>query len=365
MRIEISIFAFLLTIWDACSSRSLLSRQLDRIAILPYHLGSERLPRIDLGPELEDNKDLDEYTEHLLQARLANFWRTSPANCNSEYDIVAAEERYERFCNEYLTTIPPAFALPPNAQWDEHLSMLQKQRETLHIAIFQSLCYNFRPALLQTPRQTLHLPKYKQILLLSQRKALAVAALRVLKCTSSLHALMGGSQTRFPGIIQPTFEASVLLVYLCMDQALFEGDEIRCPSLLTIDPLGASMRNLKRVECTNALRDALRRLQRLAEVSHMAEVGAEGLLQLLQKAIKPSWTGQAGQAGERSSSLANNDLLQADNASGDTGLAEYLDLNPNLLPGMTTITGSGYSDLSWESMVSGLRNFPPGESMNL
>lgn len=121
------------------------------------------MPRMHLGPELEDNKDLDEYTEHLLQARLANFWKTSHANCNSEYDIVAAEERYERFCNEYLITIPSAFGLQPNTQWDEHLSMLPKQRETLHIAIFESLCYNFRPALVQMPRQTHHLSFWRRI----------------------------------------------------------------------------------------------------------------------------------------------------------------------------------------------------------
>lgn len=197
------------------------------------------MPRMHLGPDLDGNKDLDEFTERLLQARLVNFWKSPPANYNSEYDVIAAEERYGRFCNEYLATLPSAFALQPNKQWDESLSMLQKQREVLHISIFESLCCNFRPALSREPSKTQQLPKYKQALLLSHRKAFAVAAVYIIKHASSLHVLMGGSQTRFTEIIQPTFEAAVLLVHLCMDENLFEEDETRNPSLFTVDPLRA------------------------------------------------------------------------------------------------------------------------------
>ncbi|EED18320.1 conserved hypothetical protein [Talaromyces stipitatus ATCC 10500] len=271
-----------LFIWDRYDDSDLYHREF----IFPYCLNPENMPRMHLGSELDDNKDLDEFTEHLLQARLANFWKTAHVNCNDGHDIVAAEERYEKFCNEYLATLPSAFALQPNRQWDEHLLTLSKQREILHISIFESLCYNFRSALLRNSRQTQHLPHYKQVLLASQRKFLAVAALHVLTCASSLHALMGGAQTCFPDIIRPTFEAAVLLVYVCMEPSLFDGVENRHYSSIKTDPLRAGMANLKQEMWVNAIRDALTRLQMLAEVSRMAEISAQALSQLLQGTIE-------------------------------------------------------------------------------
>jgi hypothetical protein len=304
-----------------------------------------------LGPDLEGNKDLDEFTERLLQARLANFWKSARVNCNYGHDIVAAEERYEKFCNEYLAALPPAFALQPNTQWDAQLSVLPKQRALLHISIFESLCYNLRSALLQNPRQTQNLPKYKQVLLVSQRRALAVAALRVLKCASSLHALIDGSQTRFPDIIRPIFEAAVLLVHVSMDRSLFEGIENRRYSSSRIDPLETGMASLKQEECMKAIRDALARLQMLAEVSRMAEMSAQALLQLLQRTIARS---ASVQTGARASNSADEAVLQPDDDPRDVGIPAYLDSNRVFLPGTTMATGLDYSDMNWEELASGL-----------
>ncbi|PCG93834.1 Hypothetical protein PENO1_081430 [Penicillium occitanis (nom. inval.)] len=317
-----------LYVWD-----SLLSRQLDRNCIFPYFLNTANMPRMRLGPELEGNKELDEFTERLLQARLANFWKSARINCNHEQDFVAAEERYEKFCNEYLATLPSAFALQPNTQWDAQISVLPKQRELFHISIFESLCYNFRSVLLHNPRQAQNLPKYKQVLLLSQRRRLAVAALNVLKCAASLHAQMGGSQTRFPGVIRPTFEAAVLLISIPMGQGVFEGVENKSYSSLSIDPLEAGMANLEQDDCTRAVRDALARLQMLGGVSQMAEMSAQALLQLLQRMT--TWSG-VDKPEARAVHPANSDSRRV------------------FLPGTAMATDLDYSDMNWEELASGL-----------
>lgn len=262
---------------------SVLGKQLDRNCIYPYCLNPDNMPRMHLGSDLEGNKDLDEYTERLQQARLANFWKSARVNCNYGHDLVTAEERYERFSIEYLATLPSAFALQPDVQWDTQLAVLPKQRELLHISIFESLCYNFRSALLQNRLQAQSLPEYKQVLLLSQRRRLAVAALHVLKSAAALHALMGGSQTRLPDIIRPTFEAAVLLVNVSLDQSFFRGAGDRHYSSSGMDPLEAGMASLEQDKCIKTIRDALALLQMLAEASRMAEMSAQALLQLLQR----------------------------------------------------------------------------------
>ncbi|OJD19143.1 hypothetical protein AJ78_00843 [Emergomyces pasteurianus Ep9510] len=272
-----------LYIWD-----SFLSRQLDRPAILSSCLGPENMPSMQFGPDDDDTQGLDDFTQHILQARLANFWKNSGSNLGSEYDIILAEERYEKFCSDYLVTLPSVFALQPDRECDERDPTLRQEREVLHIAIFESLCYNFRPVLLQNSNEVQCLPKYKKTLLSSQQKALAVAAQRVLKGTSTLHALMGNSQTRFPHIILPTFEAAVLLVNLCMDPHFPTQDETHGPSPFKVDPLGAGMVNLQREECMQAVSDALSCLQTLAEVSIMAEVGAQTLAQLHERLMRGS-----------------------------------------------------------------------------
>ena len=155
----------------------------------------------------------------------------------------------------------------------------------LHVAIFDSLCYNFRPVLFCDPLQLRCLPAYKQLLLALQKCTLAAAALKLLHGVSKLHAMLGRAHTRLPTIILPTFEAAVILVSLTID-ASFPG---LCPlggkeapmRPLDSDPLGAERAHLTREKCKQAVQEALVLLEMLAEVSNMAKVGASTLMRLM------------------------------------------------------------------------------------
>lgn len=310
-----------LFIWD-----SLLSHQLDRIAFLPGCLNPGNWPQMHLGGLGDGNgngAELDAFTERLLQARLADFWRRIGPMAGAEYDMMVAEERYEQFCREYLAELPPAFALQPNEAWDKRLTKLPLQRQLLHIAIYDSLCWNFRPLLLQLPDEK-NLPAYKRMLLDSQKKALVVAALHVLEGVSQLHAMLGGCHTRFAGLVFSTFEAAVLLVYLCMDPLFPHGDPPPDVSNTKSskdgpDPLRVGTSNISRHGCIEAVQGALDRLRMLAEVSNMADVGASTLTQLLSKA-SPTMT-----------ATDEVSLSQSQKAAGDVASClsfDLSDLNP-------------------------------------
>jgi hypothetical protein len=258
----------------------MLSRQFDRLPFLPDVLDPDHLPRMHLAPDWDD--DVPEvYSERLLQARLAEFWRRLPPALSAGYIPTVAEERYEQFCTEFLATLPGAFAIEPSKQWDERLQRLPIQRQVLHISIYDTLCHNFRGLLFHGTNQVKSLPAYKQVLFSSQKKALAVAALEVLNGISKLHTMLGGSHTKFPGIILPTFEAAVVLVGVCKD-AEFPAKSLD-GSLVTYknDPLGSGKPHVSRQRCIQAAEDALARLRTLAEVSDMAEGGANTLCRLL------------------------------------------------------------------------------------
>ncbi|KAJ5201515.1 uncharacterized protein N7498_006178 [Penicillium cinerascens] len=334
-----------LYIWD-----SYLSRQLDRIPTIPSWIQPENMPRMRLGTDINDAHGLEEFTERILQVRLANFWRSMGPTLGSTYDIVVAQERYESLCGKFLTTLPSAFALQPNKQWDERLPMLAKQREVLFISIFESLCYNFRPAILLDAS---HLPKYKQVLLSSQRKALAGAALQVLQGVSRLHSLIGGTQTRYTGIIQPTFEAAVLLVSLCMDQS-FPGDVENHSSRITkMDPLSAGMANLTWADCMDAIRDALKLLKMLAEVSNMADVGAQSLVKLIGKVAK-----QANGASQMENPSKPDDgaFSRTGGSSAEIDLPEYSESDPTVsLAELVSMAAFDVDmNMNWDALASNI-----------
>ena len=211
-----------------------------------------------------------------MQVQLARFWRSTGPKRNSEYDPTQAEHRYEKFCAEYLPNLHPAFALKPDMQWDKYLPKLAMQRQLLYICIFDSICWNFRPLLLLKPRQIACLPPYKQVLLQSQKKVLAMAALRELEAVSALHSLFDGSHTRFGAIIFNTFEASVLLLTLCTHADFSVDDDDDNSSHI----LGLKGGRLTRKRFIQAAEKGLERLQMLAEVSDMAAAGAKTLTQL-------------------------------------------------------------------------------------
>ena len=296
-----------------------------------------------LVPDLDDPDAPDGFTERILQARLADFWRSfEPSRKSAEYNMIVAEERYEKFCSEFLAALPSAFALHPNKEWDERLPMLPLQRQHFHFTIFDTLCHNFRPALLQDPGLVQALPRYKQVLLSSQRKALAVAALNVLKGIAALHAMMGGSHTRFSGIPFATFEAAVLLVYLCAHPDFpGEGGDSR-PVAIKADPLAAGMLSVTHDECIRAVEDALGRLRMLAEVSNMAEVGARTLAKLMSKATWPLLVTQ--QVAEAPAQMAE--------AWSSASLLDYLASDP--LMDFFSAAASDGSHPNWETLTTDL-----------
>ncbi|OTA64770.1 hypothetical protein K449DRAFT_327714 [Hypoxylon sp. EC38] len=280
---------------------SLLSRQLDRIPFIPGFLCPESWPKLcpiengAAGDRIESRAEApDPFTERVLQARLADFWRGAGPVQGVEYDAIAAEERYGKFCREYLSGLPPAFALlDPDETWDDQFPKLPMQRRLLHIAIYDSLCWNFRPLLLWKASA---LPAYKCVLLSSQKKALAAAALRSIDSVTQLHDLLGGCHTRLVGIVVSTFEAAVLLVHLCADPLLPRDclqQHALQPSTLKVDPLQTSTHTVTRLRCLQAIQEALKRLRMLAEVSSMADIAARTLVQLLNKVPE----GNAGTTG--------------------------------------------------------------------
>ncbi|KAI4201991.1 MAG: hypothetical protein LQ350_002896 [Teloschistes chrysophthalmus] len=280
-----------LYVWD-----SLLSRQLDYTPFLSGSLRSGNRPQSNLirgiggGEDMELGSDApDLFTERLLQAHLAEFWRNAGPVQGAEYDMVIGEERYNNFCSNYLSQLPPAFALVDwDKRWDKRLPKLPLQRQLLHIAIYDSICWNFRPLLLHHDQErvgSLSLPTYKRVLLDSQKKMLAVAALNSLDSVTKLHALLGGSYTRFSGLVFSTFEAAVVLVYLCMDLTFPRDHRHRHASPsgtsnTNTDPLQVSIRHITRQGCLQAVQGALKLLRMLADVSSMADVGAITLTRL-------------------------------------------------------------------------------------
>jgi hypothetical protein len=240
---------------------------------------------------------------------------------------MVAEERYEKFCSEFLMHLPPVFALEPSEKWDERLQKLPLQRQVLHIAIFYSLCHNFRSVLLREPAQVQSLPAYKQVLVASQRRTLAAAALKMLDGVSKLHALLGRSHTRFAAIILPTFETAVILVSLTMD-AHFPGNTMgdnRPLHTLNADPLGWEKAHMTRERCLRAVQEAQARLEMLAEVSNMAKISARTVAHSMAKMLSTTSNGDSSGDGAQAA------LLGLDNLCGggdvDMGQTTLVDLD--------------------------------------
>ncbi|POS70250.1 hypothetical protein DHEL01_v211355 [Diaporthe helianthi] len=271
-----------LYIWD-----SLLARRLDRLPFLPDSLGGVVMPKMRLVSHANDTEALDYFTERTLQVRLACFWRSVHVTQEESYDELITERRYARFCGEFLALLPPAFALESVQQGHGDLLMLPLQRTLLHLTIFDFLCALFKPILVRNPGYLQSMAKHRQILILSQLRALGVAAFKCLECCFQLHTMMGGSHTRYAGIIFPMFEAAVVLVSLSADPDFLadEGD-YESPVLMSAhDLLGPGMGAISCKSCIQKAQTALTSLQMLADVSTMADSGARTLSRLLSKAV--------------------------------------------------------------------------------
>nr|POE61034.1 putative transcription factor sol4 [Quercus suber] len=242
------------------------------------------------------------FAERVLQLRLNRFWRGFDMRRSVEYDPTQTELRYERFCMEYLSTLPPAFALEPDTQWDARLPKLAMQRQVLRICIFDCICWNFRPLLLLKPTQWATLAPYKQVLLRSQKKVLATAALQELEAITALHSMLNDAYTRFSIVIFNTFEAAVLLLTLC--------SESHSDVFLDEDPSSTYTREWSSERLTperllQAAEKALSRLRKLADVSDMAASGARVVDRLFTNVTRDVRSARSStMASSRSSSLA-------------------------------------------------------------
>lgn len=216
------------------------------------------------------------FTERLLQFQLARFWRQYPPNQESVFDPSKAEQRFERFVAEFLETLPPAFALKPDRRWDEQLPRLIMQRNLLHIYIFDSVCRNFRQLLSLQADQVAMLAPYKRVLIQSQKKVLAHAAIRELDAVTALYSHFQGGAASFGPIVFNTFEAAVLLLTLCGQPDLF-GDEDNDPARV----VGFKVGRISRKQLLDAAEKAHGRLQALTMVNDMAAAGARTLAQLM------------------------------------------------------------------------------------
>lgn len=237
-------------------------------------------PVTEFGNSETETSAPDEFTERLMQVQLGRFWRKFGPDRRVQYDPTQGEQRYERFCADYLPILPRAFALDPDTRWDKHRPKIAMQRQLLHIAIFDSVCWNFRPLLLLTASQIASLPPYKRVLIQSQKTRLSIAALKELEAVSTLHSMFGGSQIRFSAIIFNTFEAAILLLCL-LSQA---GDDQLCLEEDDHEILGLKVERQSRDETIQAVGTALERLRMLADVSDMAASGAKVITQLLGQA---------------------------------------------------------------------------------
>lgn len=319
-----------LYIWD-----TYLAMMVDRKPLLPNAAPEKVWTQMQLvySKEITDDDDAnlgvdapDEYMERTLQARMATFWRCIHASNGKEYDMVKAEEVYEKFCKEFIDTLPSSFALQPNKAWDKRRQKLPLLRQFLHISIFGWLCWHFRPLLLHRPDNRQKQKPYKRLLLSCQKRSLAVAALQVLRSVGTLHRLLGGSHTRFIGIITPTFEAGVLLACLYLDPSFpddngLHANEFSSEEPTPNDPLRMHIAKVTRPICFQGVQDALRRLRMLAEVSSVSEAGAQSLGQLAEKmaAVVPVTAGDPSRTHQEAplvTATSTYDIPQADDIQG-------------------------------------------------
>ncbi|ETS81668.1 hypothetical protein PFICI_06670 [Pestalotiopsis fici W106-1] len=275
-----------LYIWDG-----ILSREMDREPLLAQTPRGSEIPRMSLTPGA-DQQDFgvpDLFTERILQLHLGAFWKRHRCKSSSDevYEPLVAEERLEVFQKEFLSNVPATFALDaPDRQWDEQMRWLPLQRQLFRTTVYESICQNFRPLLLLHPEDLGRLPAYKQVLIETQRRVLARAALDMLQAISTLYNMLEPLQRRSIAVIVPIFEASVLLSCLCIQGAQSAESRGFIDGLDRASVYESSFgkrRDVSRDCCLRAAHGGLLRLKSLAKVSIVAETGAANLSQFLEQ----------------------------------------------------------------------------------
>lgn len=199
------------------------------------------------GVDQHDFDGPDLFLERILQLQLSAFWKQHRCMSSPDevYEPLAAEDRLDIFQKEFVNNIPAPFALDlPDRQWDGQMRWLPLQRQLLRTTVYESICQNFRPLLLLQPDEIERLPAYKQVLIETQRRTLACAALDMLEAISTLHNMLEPLQRRSIGVIVPIFEASVLLSCLCIAESQKAESRIVLASwtkLLYLDRVSANI----------------------------------------------------------------------------------------------------------------------------
>ncbi|KAI0202849.1 hypothetical protein F4808DRAFT_420054 [Astrocystis sublimbata] len=292
---------------------STFSRRIGCMPFFPDGLNEQDMPQMHLLSDVGTVPGApDAFSERLLQVQLIDYWRLHAPASEVGYDPLVVQETYDDFCSHFICTIPPVFGLKPDQKWDDSVPRVLLQRHVFHVALFESLCHNFRPAVLPTQQEIEKLPTWKQTIWQSHTKALAVSAINLLKTISNLQMMICGSYTRFSDIIMPTFEAATLLLTLC-NNATFPAPTVEVPTTVTVTkphPLSADMDAITREGCMQAIKEAIARMQKLAEVSKMADVGMQALTPLAANiSILPGTTPDDSNATEEMNS-SFQDLLE-------------------------------------------------------
>ncbi|KAL3447615.1 hypothetical protein BJX65DRAFT_89624 [Aspergillus insuetus] len=281
------------TMWNLIIWDYRLSRSLDRVPFLDLKFCTTSLPRMQLTSSHLGSYLVEPFAERLAEARLVKFSTSLPTSPHSTYDCNVAEERYERFCTGFLPTIPEPFALGHHTQshWAEEDSTTgTRQRELLHLALYEYILLNFRPLLSMSNSSVQELPKYKQALLRQHRTILARTALGMLHCTTTLHSLLGQCHTRLSLITFHTFEAATVLVCLLLSQTselIYTTDEGGVGQTCPADPLSSLTPDASPANCLRAVQDAQSLLDVLAQGSPLADVGSRNLARLVGRIKEP------------------------------------------------------------------------------
>lgn len=271
-----------LYIWD-----SRLAKALDRVPFLIDAYCTVSLPQMHLSPTIDNREAPDLFTERMLQAKLVRFWKTIEAENGSTeakpYDPILAEERYQRFCTEFLPELPAPFALEPNTDWDQRIPELPRQRKLFHVALFESVLQNFRQ-LLQFDRHHLrNLPNSKINLVTQHRHALVTAALGLFQSVTSLHAMMSFNQTKLSLVVFYYFETAVVLS-LCILRAGDASDRQEWEHANFFSQhsaLSSSMIDISQSQCIRAIEEARSQLEMMSLGNVMAEAGARQIRKLI------------------------------------------------------------------------------------
>ncbi|CAN9282600.1 unnamed protein product [Alternaria alternata] len=267
-----------LYIWDYR-----LAKALDRVPFLVDAYCTVSLPQMHLNPTIANLQAPDLFTERVLQAQLVRFWKkleagNSPPGARP-YDPVIAEERYQRFCKEFLPELPAPFALEPNTDWDQHIPELPRQRELFHVALFESVMHNFRQLLRLDQHHLRSLPNSRMALVTQHRHILATAAMGLFQSVTSLHAMMSFNQTKLSLVIFYHFETAVVLslciLRACDSNGMQDLEHINFFS--PHSPLSPRMIEISQSQCLRAIKEARRQLEMMSLGSVMAETGARQL----------------------------------------------------------------------------------------